>query len=346
MSVWTAFCPTDDVDVGDPPSDDLDNFVADPKSFSCQPTRGTPQPSVDWYHNGGPLPEGVVSSGFSIDIASLELAHKGMYQCLLTNEANSVLYSWALDVREPSELLSIKMAARCVSGGMCLFPAEAPEVVTGLSPGVEIVGVEGQPLLLSATVSADPAPSLAKWFFNGTNIANTSVTQDSSLYTASYNIISLSASSTGYYYATFVNRAGSVSAAPVFVSPPGREVFCVYMCVDLLPSALTTVAAEVFQLQLVDATCLEEGNTALLVCEGYGRPIPIYEFVKNNERIVSDERITQNGNTLEITGIQRSDKGVYSCQSYNDVGGVTQTSPSVSDSRDLQYCSKCVHLYC
>ena len=80
----------------------LDQFVGDPLSFFCT-VAGAPAPDVVWYFNGELLTPsgGLTINGGTIDIPSPTTAHSGMFQCFVSNTANTVHASIALQVREP-----------------------------------------------------------------------------------------------------------------------------------------------------------------------------------------------------------------------------------------------------
>ena len=76
--------------------------MGDSVTLSCT-VAGTPSPTVEWYFNGEVLASGngLTINGGTIDIPSPTTDHSGMYQCFVSNIANEVCESIALQVREP-----------------------------------------------------------------------------------------------------------------------------------------------------------------------------------------------------------------------------------------------------
>ena len=76
--------------------------MGDSVSLSCT-VAGTPAPTVVWYFNGDILASGngLTITDNIIDIPSPTTDHSGIYQCFVSNTANEVCESIALQVREP-----------------------------------------------------------------------------------------------------------------------------------------------------------------------------------------------------------------------------------------------------
>ena len=76
--------------------------MGDPVTLSCTVV-GTPAPDVVWFFNGDQIAsgDGRTINGNTVDIPSPTTAHSGIYQCFVSNLANEVRESIALQVREP-----------------------------------------------------------------------------------------------------------------------------------------------------------------------------------------------------------------------------------------------------
>ena len=90
-----------------------------------------------------------------------------------------------------------------------------------------------------------------------------------------------------------------------------------------------------------DPACLLEGSDTTIRCVTQGFPQPTITFFKDGEEIVFDDRIMLGAcDELDITEVQASDGGVYSCMAMNSVG------EPVQDDVSLQYCCKYVVCIC
>ena len=79
------------------------------ESFSCT-TTGTPTPTLEWFFNGQRVTDttsGVNITGQTLSIQSPQVRHSGVYQCFASNEVSEAVASWAVEVREPSEWVSL-----------------------------------------------------------------------------------------------------------------------------------------------------------------------------------------------------------------------------------------------
>ena len=73
-------------------------------TFICQ-CEGFPPPNITFYHNGAVISSGscMTSIGNTLTIASPQVSHSGMYQCIVSNEFGDDQQAWLLEIRQPSE---------------------------------------------------------------------------------------------------------------------------------------------------------------------------------------------------------------------------------------------------
>ena len=93
-----------------PPETDREVIVGEgSETFPCV-TTGTPTPTLEWFINGQRVTDstsGVNITGQTLSIPSPQVSHSGVYQCFASNEVSEARASWAVEVREPSEWVSL-----------------------------------------------------------------------------------------------------------------------------------------------------------------------------------------------------------------------------------------------
>lgn len=96
------------------------------------------------------------------------------------------------------------------------------------------------------------------------------------------------------------------------------DLFCFCICFFLITAQPTIV-----QLPAAHLISAESSNVTI-VCRAVGTPTPIISWLHSWKPVAADSRIrisTLNGlGTLEITQLQPSDGGAYTCQASNIVG--------------------------
>ena len=67
----------------------------------------------------------------------------------------------------------------------------------------------------------------------------------------------------------------------------------------------------------------KEGDNVDLFCEASATPEPTLMWYKDNDDLMSSDRVVVHGNRVQLKGVQRTDGGVYSCIFKNSVGRVS-----------------------
>ena len=68
-----------------------------------------------------------------------------------------------------------------------------------------------------------------------------------------------------------------------------------------------------------------EGASATLRCRASGVPRPSVSWLKNDLELPVDARLSvDEGGTLQLTALKRTDSGVYRCVASNSLGSVSE----------------------
>ena len=85
-------------------------------------------------------------------------------------------------------------------------------------------------------------------------------------------------------------------------------------CSSLVSPVFTKVPGKV--------TLFESSSTAVLVCEAFGFPPPVIEWIKAFSLLPQGRSVVVNG-TLKISRFSLQDSGTYQCKASNRLGSVT-----------------------
>ena len=84
-------------------------------TYTCQ-FEGAPLPNVTFYFNGAIISNasrGMTIIGNTLIIPSPQVSHSGLYQCIVSNEFSDDQQAWLLEIRQPSEYITIFLVAIC-----------------------------------------------------------------------------------------------------------------------------------------------------------------------------------------------------------------------------------------
>ncbi|XP_064396514.1 hemicentin-1-like [Halichondria panicea] len=276
-----------------------------PTSFSCANT-GFPAPSTVWYFNGDRVDSsfvGIVFDDTMLTIENPQVSHSGVYQCFVSNIVSEDNAAWLLEVRAPVAPIALAFNETAIAGAM-----------RDRQVGTLFMGDFGTMVTVPVSVEADPCPSV-QWSFKGSNIANgdkytitnpCSDTNAASPFTFMLTVTNLTNETSGAYFATFSNLAGSGSLSAVYITIP----------------VATSDPISSLSLSVIDnpaAMCLLNASTVTMTCQTNGFPRPEVKFLMGRNIITPGEgnflRVSQTfADQIQLSDIVTEDAGIYRCE--------------------------------
>ncbi|XP_054275491.1 muscle M-line assembly protein unc-89 isoform X3 [Macrosteles quadrilineatus] len=280
---------------------------------------GSPEPQLQWNHNGKMLPEArdikvqYQSGKIVLTIPEAFPKDAGTYSLTATNSAGSVTGSCTVTVkgRLPTETSDSEMASD-------LEPTK-PSIPTPLRDSAVF---EGGKARMECVIIGQPEPEVI-WYHEGVPVKESKEVQ--LLFQGdrcSLVIAETLPEDAGLYKVVAINSAGEASSScHLTVQKSGIEPeLPPSPVVELQPSGLTPV----FISLLTDALATE-GDCVTLECAVKGEPTPSVSWSLNNNPLLPSDRIKMNEDSsglciLTINPVTAEDKGVYTARATNPLG--------------------------
>ncbi|KAM3614517.1 uncharacterized protein V6R79_015708 [Siganus canaliculatus] len=240
-------------------------------TLTCETAGGVE--SISWMYGRSPLyadnTRNLSADNATLTFDPVMFSHNGEYRCVASNPLSSLISeAYMLDV------------------------FYGPEMPTIMGPDVAKVG---DSVMLTCNASSNP-PSIYKWFFSGSVVANTSV----------YVTPALTVEASGMYTCmAFNDITGENSTA--------------YMMLTVV-EGITDIQVEEAMNPPID------GNFFDLTCNITG-PVDRVYWMKNGDSLQTNTQtvISMDNKTVSFNPLQRSDNGSYQCTAMNAVSNMTSS---------------------
>ncbi|XP_063291497.1 roundabout homolog 3 isoform X1 [Pelobates fuscus] len=255
--------------------------------FHCE-VQGDPAPTTRWRKEEGELPRGryEIRSDSTLRISRVNADDEGTYTCVAENRVGKSEASGSLGVHVPPQLVTRPRDQIVVQGRTVTFQCETK----GNPPPAVFWQKEGSQILL---FPSQPPQTVGRF----------SVSPSGEL-----TIIDVQMGDSGYYMCQAISVAGSILAKALL------EVEDVTS--DRIPPIIRRGPAN--QTVTID-------SVVQMQCHVSGNPLPSIHWLKDGLRIAaSDPRFgIQDNGTLQITHLQVTDSGMYTCVATSSAGETT-----------------------
>ncbi|XP_018420477.1 PREDICTED: roundabout homolog 3 [Nanorana parkeri] len=259
--------------------------------FSCE-VQGDPVPTARWRKEEGELPRGrfEIRSDNTLRISRVTSEDEGTYTCIAENSVGKSEVSGSL--------------------GVHVGPFLPPQLVT--RPRDQIV-VQGRTVTFQCETKGNPPPAVF-WQKEGSQILlfpsqpPQTVGRFSVSPSGELTIIDVQTGDSGYYMCQAISVAGSILAKALLEVEDATS--------DRVPPIIRRGPAN--QTLAVD-------SMVKMQCHVTGNPLPSTHWLKGGQRVGgSDPRVSvlDNG-TLQITHLQVTDSGLYTCVATSSTGETT-----------------------
>ncbi|KAM7398628.1 hypothetical protein PAMA_006506 [Pampus argenteus] len=256
----------------------------DTVDFFCE-VHGDPTPTIRWRAEEGELPRGrfEIRSDNSLRLTQVRAEDEGTYTCVSENSVGKAEASGTLQVHVPPEIVVRPRDQITAPGRTVTF----------------LCGTRGNP------------PPAVFWQKEGSKTLLIPIQEptQSGRFSVSLSgeltITDVQAEDSGYYFCQALSVAGSILTKALLEVESAPS--------DRVPPIIRQGPAN---------HTLAPGSTAQLHCHIMGNPIPSIQWEKDGQRILgNDDRISlmENG-TFQITNLQETDSGVYTCLASSSSG--------------------------
>ncbi|XP_061183722.1 roundabout homolog 1-like isoform X2 [Saccostrea echinata] len=266
--------------------------------FPCEVVGDQPI-SVEWRKENGALKFGRVRvlNDNTLRIEKAEAEDAGLYVCMASNSVGTaeavarltVQYMPSFDVRPHDQVVGVRRTVTMHCS------------VTGIP----------QPTIIWSKTSNKPSGEKTLLFQN-TASGRFSVASDGTL-----RIERVQLGDTGQYECEAINGLGSAKAsARLEVKESDPLLFSVN---DTRPPPIIRIGPQ--------SQNLPTGEVGFLHCEAYGDPKPKIWWLKDGRPITANSRIISlSSGTLQISDLQESDSGNYTCKASSETGETSQSA--------------------
>uniref|UniRef100_A0A8C6L7W2 Roundabout, axon guidance receptor, homolog 3 (Drosophila) n=1 Tax=Nothobranchius furzeri TaxID=105023 RepID=A0A8C6L7W2_NOTFU len=274
-------------------------LIEDMVEFFCE-AYGDPTPTVHWKREEGEFPPGrsEIRSDNSLRLSQVKTEDEGTYTCVSENSVGKAEASATLQVHVPPQILVRPRDQITAPGGTVTFLCSTK----GNPPPAVFWQKEGSQVLLFPI--QEPLKS-----------SRSSVSLSGEL-----TISDVQVEDSGFYICQAISVAGSI------LTKARLEVESVPL--DRVPPIIRQGPANY---------TLASGATAHFHCHIIGTPTPSIQWEKDGQRILGKTGRTsflENG-TLQITSLQETDSGVYTCLASSSSGETSWSGVlTVKDSID------------
>ncbi|XP_016345955.1 roundabout homolog 2-like [Sinocyclocheilus anshuiensis] len=334
--------------------------AGEPAVMECIPPRGHPEPTISWKRNNVKVndkDERITIRGGKLMISNTRKSDAGMYVCVGTNmvgekdsdPAELVVFErpiWRkeegelprgrFEIRAENSLRLTQVKAEDEGSYICLSEnsvgkAEASgtlqvHVGPSLPPQIVVrprdqISAQGRTVTFLCGTKGNPPPAVF-WQKEGSQVLlfPSQPPSQSGRFSVSLSgeltITDVHSEDSGYYICQAISVAGSILTKALLEveSTPS----------DRIPPIIRQGPAN---------QTLVPGTTAQLQCHVMGNPLPSIQWERDGQRILgNDERISlmENG-TLQITALQETDSGAYTCVA-SSLSGETSWTPALLQS--------------
>uniref|UniRef100_A0A671NAB9 Roundabout homolog 2-like n=1 Tax=Sinocyclocheilus anshuiensis TaxID=1608454 RepID=A0A671NAB9_9TELE len=335
--------------------------AGEPAVMECIPPRGHPEPTISWKRNNVKVndkDERITIRGGKLMISNTRKSDAGMYVCVGTNmvgEKDSdpaelvvfgrfviLLYArpiWRkeegelprgrFEIRAENSLRLTQVKAEDEGSYICLSEnsvgkAEASGTLqVHVPPQIVVrprdqISAQGRTVTFLCGTKGNPPPAVF-WQKEGSQVLlfPSQPPSQSGRFSVSLSgeltITDVHSEDSGYYICQAISVAGSILTKALLEveSTPS----------DRIPPIIRQGPAN---------QTLVPGTTAQLQCHVMGNPLPSIQWERDGQRILgNDERISlmENG-TLQITALQETDSGAYTCVA-SSLSGETSWTPAL-----------------
>uniref|UniRef100_A0A8B9K999 Roundabout, axon guidance receptor, homolog 3 (Drosophila) n=1 Tax=Astyanax mexicanus TaxID=7994 RepID=A0A8B9K999_ASTMX len=254
----------------------------DTVDFQCE-VQGDPAPTIRWKKEEGELPPVDMKNDNSLRLTQVKEEDEGSYTCVSENSVGKAEASGTLQVHVPPQIVVRPRDQISAPGRTVTFLCGTK----GNPPPAVFWQKEGSQILLFP--SQPPAQS-----------GRFSVSLSGEL-----TISDVHSEDSGYYICQAISVAGSILTKALLEVEDAPS--------DRIPPIIRQGPAN---------QTLVPGTTAQLQCYVMGNPLPSIQWERDGQRILgNDERVTLMDNgTLQITALQETDSGVYTCVASSSSG--------------------------
>uniref|UniRef100_A0AAY4B2F0 Roundabout, axon guidance receptor, homolog 3 (Drosophila) n=1 Tax=Denticeps clupeoides TaxID=299321 RepID=A0AAY4B2F0_9TELE len=271
----------------------------DTVDFQCE-VQGDPTPTIRWRREEGELPRGrfEIRPDNSLRLTQVRAEDEGTYTCVSENSVGKTEASGTLQVHVPPQIVVRPRDQISAQGRTVTFLCGTK----GNPPPAVFWQKEGSQILLFP--SQPPAQS-----------GRFSVSLSGEL-----TITDVQSEDSGYYICQAISVAGSILTKALLEVEDAPS--------DRVPPIIR---------QGPSNQTLALGATSQLQCHVMGNPLPSIQWEKDGQRILgNDDRISLMDNgTLQITMLQETDSGAYTCVASSS-SGETSWSGVLSASEPFQ----------
>lgn len=256
----------------------------DTVDFFCE-VHGDPTPTIRWRAEEGELPRGrfEIRSDNSLRLTQVRAEDEGTYTCVSENSVGKAEASGTLQVHVPPEIVVRPRDQITAPGRTVTF----------------LCGTKGNP------------PPAVFWQKEGSKTLLIPIQEptQSGRFSVSLSgeltITDVHPEDSGYYFCQALSVAGSILTKALLEVESAPS--------DRVPPIIRQGPAN---------HTLAPGSTAQLHCHIMGNPIPSIQWEKDGQRILgNDDRISLMDNgTFQITNLQETDSGVYTCLASSSSG--------------------------
>ncbi|XP_042287718.1 roundabout homolog 3 isoform X2 [Thunnus maccoyii] len=260
----------------------------DTVDFFCE-VHGDPTPTIRWRAEEGELPRGrfEIRSDNSLRLTQVRAEDEGTYTCVSENSVGKAEASGTLQVH--------------------VGPSMPPEIV--VRPRDQITA-PGRTVTFLCGTKGNPPPAVF-WQKEGSKTLLIPIQEptQSGRFSVSLSgeltITDVHPEDSGYYFCQALSVAGSILTKALLEVESAPS--------DRVPPIIRQGPAN---------HTLAPGSTAQLHCHIMGNPIPSIQWEKDGQRILgNDDRISLMDNgTFQITNLQETDSGVYTCLASSSSG--------------------------
>ncbi|XP_028838623.1 roundabout homolog 3 isoform X2 [Denticeps clupeoides] len=256
----------------------------DTVDFQCE-VQGDPTPTIRWRREEGELPRGrfEIRPDNSLRLTQVRAEDEGTYTCVSENSVGKTEASGTLQVHVPPQIVVRPRDQISAQGRTVTFLCGTK----GNPPPAVFWQKEGSQILLFP--SQPPAQS-----------GRFSVSLSGEL-----TITDVQSEDSGYYICQAISVAGSILTKALLEVEDAPS--------DRVPPIIR---------QGPSNQTLALGATSQLQCHVMGNPLPSIQWEKDGQRILgNDDRISLMDNgTLQITMLQETDSGAYTCVASSSSG--------------------------
>ncbi|XP_037835047.1 roundabout homolog 3 isoform X2 [Kryptolebias marmoratus] len=279
----------------------------DTVEFICE-VHGDPVPTVRWRREEGELPRGrfEIRSDNSLRLTQVRAEDEGSYTCVSENSVGKAEASGTLHVHVPPQIVMRPRDQITAPGRTVTF----------------LCGTKGNP------------PPAVFWQKEGSQVLLFPIQESShsgrfsvSL-SGELTIMDVQVEDSGYYICQAISVAGSILTKALLEVESAPS--------DRVPPIIR---------QGPSNHTLTPGSTAQLHCHIMGNPIPSIQWEKDGQRILENDGriILMDNGTFQITSLQETDSGVYTCLASSSSGETSwsgvltvkeSTDPSVAQATE------------